>query len=140
MRRRCLLQQLVRVCFGLALADVAIGCGQNTSTFAAFTPAPSRSGNTVLLRDGATLSTNMIAQACNGTTPGNVVLPTGLVTVVATLVIPSRCTIQGQGTGVSTMRLLQYNFEEPGDPYQFQAALESSGRAGSLYQSDELYS
>jgi parallel beta-helix repeat protein len=99
------LGRLVVVCFGLVLAEVLIGCGSNTATFAAPTPPFTRSGNSILVRDGVTITTDMIAQACNGTTPGTVALPSGSVTVGTTLVIHSRCTIQGQGMGVSTILL-----------------------------------
>jgi parallel beta-helix repeat protein len=99
------LGRLFVVCLGLVLVEALIGCAQGTSTFASRTPAFTRSGNSIFLKDGAVISTAMVSQACNGIAPGAVVLPSGSVTVAATVVIPSHCTIQGQGMGVSTLLL-----------------------------------
>ncbi len=54
---------------------------------------------------GATITSSMIAGVCNGTTPGTFRLPPGTVNFSTTLIIPSHCTIQGQGIGASTLLL-----------------------------------
>jgi parallel beta-helix repeat protein len=53
----------------------------------------------------STLTTDIIAGICNGTTPGIVTLPLGTVNFSTTLTVPSHCTIRGAGLGVSVLLL-----------------------------------
>jgi len=52
-----------------------------------------------------TITSALIANACTGTAPGTFVLPYGTVNLAAALTIPSLCTLQGQGPGISTIKV-----------------------------------
>lgn len=54
--------------------------------------------NTVFYSNNYTTLPLAIAAACNGTNPGTLILPVGVITITAALPIPANCTITGQGS------------------------------------------
>ena len=52
-----------------------------------------------------TITSALIANVCTGTAPGTFVLPYGTVNLAAALTIPSLCTLQGQGPGISIIKV-----------------------------------
>lgn len=63
-------------------------------------------GDAYSIAPGSTLTSAIIAGVCNGTAPGTLVLPAGIVNFSSTLVVPSFCTIRGKGMGVSRLLLV----------------------------------
>lgn len=97
---------IVQVIDGANSTDCATGGGaQNVAcvNVAGVWRALGSVGGVTSVAPGSTLTSAIIATICNGTTPGTVTLPAGVVNFSTTLIVPSYCTIKGQGIGVSRL-------------------------------------
>jgi hypothetical protein len=94
---------IVQVIDGANSTDCATGGGAQNVACVNVAGVWSALGGVPSVAPGSTLTSAIIAAICNGTTPGTVTLPAGVVNFSTTLVVPSYCTIKGQGIGVSRL-------------------------------------